>query len=422
MSRVIVIGAGLSGLMCALALAEAGLRPLVLAKGYGSTHWTGGTIDVLASRRYPDLPLREALHRLIADHPTHPYARVGWDGIEAALDRFKQVMEQARYPYVGGLGRNVILPTALGALRPTALLPATMVAGDVRLGGDMLIAGFHELRDFFPPLAAAKLNDQGIAARGVYLTLPPDYQRLDYTTRTFALWFERPDFREHIGQQLRQLRGTATRIGMPAVLGLHDPLGVISELQRISGAQIFEIPTLPPSIPGMRLMHILQQAISAAGGRIQIGSEVLRGEGSDGSLTHLYSEAAAREQAHQVHACVLATGGIAGGGITTDFHGTVRETALNLPLDAPSSRADWFTPRFLNPAGHPIFRAGVATDEQFRPLDAHGRVVYQNVRVVGTALAAGDPVEDRAVTGVAVATGWHVGTMLAASFHEPLAR
>ena len=32
--------------MGALALAEAGLRPLVLAKGQGATHWTGGTIDV----------------------------------------------------------------------------------------------------------------------------------------------------------------------------------------------------------------------------------------------------------------------------------------------------------------------------------------------------------------------------------------
>lgn len=422
MSRVIVIGAGLSGLMSALALADAGLRPLVLAKGYGTTHWTGGTVDVLASRRYPDVPLHEALHRLITEHPTHPYARVGWDGIAAALDRFRQVMETARYPYVGGLERNVVLPTALGALRPTALLPATMAAGDVRLGGEMLIAGFHELRDFYPPMAADKLRDQGIAARGVYLTLPPAYKRLDYTTRSFAMWFERPDFRQQVGQQLRELRGSATRIGMPAVLGLRDPLGVINDLQRYSGAQIFEIPTLPPSIPGMRLMNIFQQAISAAGGRLQIGSEVLRGTGCNGTLSHIYSEAAAREQEHTVQACVLATGGIAGGGITADFRGIVRETALNLPLQAPESRADWFASRFLHSEGHPIFNAGVATDVQFRPLNAAGQVVYQNVRVAGMALAVGDPMEDRAVTGIAVATGWHVGVQLAASLQEALAR
>lgn len=46
MRTTIVIGAGLSGLMGALALAEAGLHPLLLAKGQGATHWTAGTIDV----------------------------------------------------------------------------------------------------------------------------------------------------------------------------------------------------------------------------------------------------------------------------------------------------------------------------------------------------------------------------------------
>ncbi len=420
-SRVIVIGAGLSGLMSALALAEAGLRPLLLAKGYGTTHWTGGTIDLLASRRYPNMSLYTALTRLIADQPEHPYARMGLDGIAAAVDRFRTLTKAAGYPYVGGLDRNVVLPTALGALRPTALLPATMAAGDVRLGSEIVIAGFHELRDFFPPMAAANLQAQHIPARGVYLTLPDGYQRHDYSPRSFALWFEQPDFRQAIGQQLRTLRGTATRIGLPAVLGLRDPLGVVNDLQQISGAQIFEIPTLPPSIPGMRLMNIFQHAITAAGGRIQIGSEVRRGLGAEGILTHIFSEAAAREQQHHVAACVLATGGIAGGGISTDFHGTVRETALNLPLHAPDSRQAWFASRFLHTAGHPIFASGVPTDSQFRPLDHAGNVVYANVMVAGSTLLAGDPVEDRAVSGLALTTGWHVGSLLATSLQAQLA-
>ena len=46
MREAVVIGAGLSGLMGALALAEAGLRPLVLAKGQGATHWSAATIDI----------------------------------------------------------------------------------------------------------------------------------------------------------------------------------------------------------------------------------------------------------------------------------------------------------------------------------------------------------------------------------------
>src|SRR5262245_15043873 len=238
MRDTIVIGAGLAGMTGALALAEAGRRPLVLAKGQGATHWTSGTIDVWGGDAVHGL--RDHLRNLIAERPDHPYARAGVAGVEAALDRFRALMEAARYPYVGSLGRNVLLPTALGALRPAALLPATMAAGDARLGGrdhgepPLLIAGFRELRDFFPPLAAANLSAQGITARGMYLKLPPVGRKLDFNTRTFAQLFDDPAFRQDVGRQLRQLKGDAPRIGLPAVLGLRDPLGVVADLQHLS--------------------------------------------------------------------------------------------------------------------------------------------------------------------------------------------
>src|SRR6266511_6303834 len=120
MRDTIVIGAGLAGMMGALALAEAGHRPLVLAKGQGATHWTSGTIDVWGGDAVRSL--RDHLGSLIAERPNHPYARAGVAGVEAAIDRFRALMEAAHYPYVGRLERNVLLPTAIGALRPSALL------------------------------------------------------------------------------------------------------------------------------------------------------------------------------------------------------------------------------------------------------------------------------------------------------------
>lgn len=417
MRDTVVIGAGLAGLMGALALAEAGRRPLVLAKGQGATHWTSGTIDVWGGgARGP----REELADLIATRPDHPYARAGADGVEQALDRFRALVEAAGYPYAGSLERNVLLPTAVGALRPAALMPATMVAGDLRLasqnGSPLLLAGFRELRDFFPPLAAANLTAQGIPARGVYFKLPPTTRKLDFNTRTFAQLFDNPAFREDVGRQLRAERGDATRIGLPAVLGLRDPLGVVADLQRLSGALIFEIATLPPSVPGMRLFAIFRDAIVRAGGRMQVGSAVLRGEGDGERLAAVYSEAAAREQEHRANAFLLATGGVAGGGVRTDHTGAVWETALNLPLQAPASRGDWFSPRFLDERGHPIYGAGLATDERLRPLDAGGAPIYTNVAVAGAALAGADPVRERCYSGLALATGWRAGQILSSEF------
>ncbi|MBK9710569.1 MAG: glycerol-3-phosphate dehydrogenase subunit GlpB [Kouleothrix sp.] len=413
MRDTVVIGAGLAGLMGALALAEAGRRPLVLAKGQGATHWTSGTIDVWGAGARGT---REELADLIATRPNHPYARAGSDGVEQALERFRALVEAAGYPYAGSLERNVLLPTAVGALRPAALMPATMVAGDSRLasqgGPPLLLAGFRELRDFFPPLAAANLTAQGIPARGVYLKLPPTTRKLDFNTRTFAQLFDDPAFREDVGRQLRAERGDATRIGLPAVLGLRDPLGVVVDLQRLSGALIFEIATLPPSVPGMRLFAIFRDAIVRAGGRMQVGSAVLRGEGADGRLAAVYSEAAAREQEHRANAFLLATGGVAGGGVRTDHTGAVWETALGLPLQVPASRGEWFSPRFLDERGHPIYGAGLATDDRMRPLDAGGAAIYSNVAVAGAALAGADPVRERCYSGLALATGWRAGQIL----------
>jgi glycerol-3-phosphate dehydrogenase subunit B len=413
MRDTIVIGAGLAGLMGAVALADAGKRPLVLAKGQGATHWTSGTVDVWGSDGARGL--RDALRDLIAARPDHPYARVGVAGAEAALDRFRALMEAARYPYVGSMERNVLLPTAIGALRPAALMPATMAAGDARLGGKVLLAGFRELRDFFPPLAAANLSAQGIPARGIYLKMPPTDRKLDFYTRTLAQLFDDPAFREDVGRQLRAERGDATRIGLPAVLGLKDPLGVVADLQRLSGAQIFEIPTLPPSVPGMRLYDIFHAAIARAGGRLQVGGWVVRGQGEHGRMTAVYGEAAARDVEYRANGFLLATGGVAGGGIRTDHTGAVWETALGLPLRAPDGRGQWFSPRFLDENGHPIYQAGLATDERLRPLDGDGKVVYENVAVAGAALAGSDPVRERCYSGMAIATGWRAGRMLADS-------
>ncbi len=417
MKDAIVIGAGLSGLMGALVLAEAGHRPLLLATGNGTTHWTSGTVDIWGASS--GVSLRESLHTLLAERPEHPYARVGMAGIEAGIARFLSLMEAAGYPYVGGLEGNVLLPTALGALRPAAYMPFTMAAGDTRQIGEVLIAGFRELRDFFPALIAANLQAQGIAARGVYLEVPAAFRRIDYSTRTFAVQFDFPAFQQDISRQLHSLRGSATHIGLPAVLGLNTPAQVIQTLQQTSGAQVFEIPTLPPSVPGMRLFLIFRDAINAAGGRLQPGSMVQRATGENGRLISVASAAAAREQVHRARAFLLATGGIAGGGLHTDYRGGIQETALGLPLHTPASRGDWFHPRFLHQQGHAIFQAGVITDERFRPVASAGDTtpIYENVVVAGQALACHDALHERCLTGLALTTGWRAGQILSEMLH-----
>jgi glycerol-3-phosphate dehydrogenase subunit B len=186
---------------------------------------------------------------------------------------------------------------------------------------------------------------------------------------------------------------------------------VVDELQRQAGATVFEIPTLPPSVPGMRLYAIFERAIVAAGGRLQVGAWVAGGQAEGTRLAAVVSAAAARQQTIRAQAFLLATGGIAGGGLRADHTGAVRETALDLPVQAPGERGEWFSARLLDAAGHAIYRAGIATDHKLRPLDGE-RVVYHNVAVAGAALAGSDLIRERCYTGVALATGWQAAQTL----------
>ena len=165
----VVIGAGTAGLTAATRIAQQGGRVCVVAKGIGSTHLAPATIDVLgyAPERVEEPGV--ALAQLIADRPDHPYALLGTEVVGEALRWFEATVASGPLPgyaYSGSLERNHVLATAVGALRPSALVPETMAAGDAGQLRKVAIVGMHALRDFHPNLCAANLQTAGIDARG----------------------------------------------------------------------------------------------------------------------------------------------------------------------------------------------------------------------------------------------------------------
>lgn len=113
-----------------------------------------------------------AAAELAAAQPAHPYAVTGVEALGAALLAFKQAMVAAGYPFDGDGHSNYLLPSALGVARPTALVPRTMIAGDLRRPEPIVVVGFDNFKDFYPTLIAANLVRGGFAARAVSLTAP----------------------------------------------------------------------------------------------------------------------------------------------------------------------------------------------------------------------------------------------------------
>jgi glycerol-3-phosphate dehydrogenase subunit B len=414
-SDVLVIGAGLAGLMAGWRAASTGQRVRVITKGWGATHWHAGCVDVLGYHplddRRPHQSPAAGVEMLIRSEPEHPYTRVGLAAIDQALQAVQRLCAQAGYPLHGSVDRNWQLPSAAGGVRPTCLVPETMVAGDLGRREPMVLVGFDPFLDFYAAMAADNLKAQGYLARDVTLDLPrPDQRRL-VNGPNLARLFETEAFRAEVAAALKPRLGDAARVGFPAVLGLTGDraVAVQRDLQARLEREVFEIPVLPPSVPGMRLQQILVAAIEQHGGRVFEGMEAVQVEAQAGRVAAVWTQAAARRVAHRAERYVLATGGILGGGIVADASGEVREVVCGLPVAAVPAREAWFAPEFLAPAGHPIYRAGLAVDVQLRPLDAHGKVVYSNLRAAGNALAHCDSVRERSFEGVALATGFVAG-------------
>jgi glycerol-3-phosphate dehydrogenase subunit B len=401
---VIVVGAGVAGLTAAVRLAEAGVRVLVLAKGVGSTHLAPGTIDVS----------REPLADLVAAHPQHPYAVIGTDGLAAAAAWFGERVATgplAPYAYVGGVEENFVLPSAVGAAKPSALVPVTMAGGDLRAGGDMRIVGFRTLKDFHPALAADNLTAGGaVRAQSAELDLGAP-GRADVNSLALARRFDDPAFRRDVAAQLVGRLAAGERVGFPAVLGVRDPHGAWSELEHALGRRVFEIPTLPPSVPGMRLFATLRAALQRARGQVLLNNvvvgPVLEGE----RLTGVRVRVGLRDATYLAAHVVLATGGFASGGIELDSRWRAHERALGLPVaGVPAPGEPRFSERYFDE--HPMARAGVAVDSALRPLAEGGEPVYANVRVVGGSLAGAAPWREGCGDGLSLLSGYRAAELI----------
>src|SRR5581483_6439541 len=133
--------AGLSGLVAALRLAEGGLKTTLVAQGVGSTHLSPASIDVLGyAPELVESPAR-ALPAFLAEHPEHPYARVAPEGIRQSVEWLRE--RAGALAYTGSLEENLLVPTAAGVPAPTAIVPASMAAGDLRSGGRFAFVGLR---------------------------------------------------------------------------------------------------------------------------------------------------------------------------------------------------------------------------------------------------------------------------------------
>jgi glycerol-3-phosphate dehydrogenase subunit B len=406
---VIVIGAGLAGLMAAAKAVRAGAKVRLIAQGWGQQIVSPGWISVCD--RADDDVIAEA-RGYAALHPDHPYALAGDDALVRGLAAFCKLAEEVGEPFDQHSkdGHNLRLITLLGAIQTPLIAPRGMTAGDLTgFSGPLLLVGFKGWRDFHPELAAGNLQQQGINARAVWIDLPPGASRWDMWPGELAQQLDQVEVRNAIIRQVKAQLDGAERVGFPAVLGMEQHLEALQHLSEGLGRPCFEIPTLPPSPSGTRLSQRLRGWLLRRRARVQIGHPVLRGLVQDRRCTGVEVGALGHSNTFHADHVILATGGLYNGGIQSDESGRLWEPIFNLPVTTPpgDGRSGWFGDRLLQERGHPIHRlAGLRVDACMRPVEADGAPILENVYAVGQLLAGANPLTDGCAEGIALATSY----------------
>jgi glycerol-3-phosphate dehydrogenase subunit B len=412
MDDVLVIGAGPAGLLAAWVARRTHARVRLLATGIGTTHVSPGWLGILDTDSGPQAgDLQPALDEWILRHPAHPYALAGSEALRGGIAALREVCSAADINYLGDLQSNFRLPTALGAVKQAALVPETFASGDLRQPGEILIAGPAGWRDFYPVLCAENLARQGFSARAISFDLPEMHTgQFDPTPAGLARLFDQPGIREQVAALIRPRLAGANRVGLAAILGLEHCTEAWHDLQDRLGVPVFEIPTLPPSVPGIRLYNAFKAALGQAGVQILLDMEVTHGLVQDHRAHGVAVPGSVREMMFSAERTLLATGGLYGGGIVSDYQGCLRETVFGLPVMAPDNMSEWFDDRFIGGADHAIHRAGLRANQALQPVDAAGQVLLENVRIVGRLLGGYSPLSEGSTEGAWLATAYRAAS------------
>ncbi len=403
-----VIGAGMAGMAASALAAKRGVSVVQIGRIESGILFASGLLDLMAVHPIAEKKLRPdpwaAIEALAHDIPNHPYARIKKDRIHSALDEMISFFKEAGYTYCHETGRNVRVLTGQGTVKHTYYVPRSMWAGVEALEKKepCLIIGFRGLKEFSAQQVARMLEDKWPALRSMTVTFPNSDHRSEVFSAHMARFLELHKNRKEFAELIKPNIKDAKAVGMPAILGINRTEEILSFLEQEFGVPVFEIPTMPASVPGLRFKELFEKILSAKDIRQYFGKVKTVSFENDGNFLIPLEE---NELTVRAKGIILATGRFMSKGLVADRI-RVREPIFDLPVTQPSHRKYWHTVKFMDPAGHQVDRAGLDIDNDFRPLDKSGNPVYHNLFAAGSILAHQDWKRMKCGSGLAFATAY----------------
>lgn len=406
----IIMGGGLSGLTCGIALAQRGKRVAIVAGGQNTLHFYSGSMELLGNDGNNDVenPI-EAIAQL---SDLHPYKIIGADTVAALAGKAKKLLADAGIKTTGEATHNHYRITPMGVTKPawltldglaTATQPGTLPWSKVCL---INLEGFI---DYPIDFAANGLSKMGAKVEIADITLDSLRRARRSATEmrptNLAKIFTSSSSLAQLAQAINAIDTDADVVLMPAVVGIdNDDAWDILKAQ--VKHKLLMLATLPPAVTGVRINAALRHYFQMLGGRFIMGDTVTTATTQGDTVTEVRT-AKLQEMPLQADDYVIATGSFMSRGLVANFE-RVYEPILDLDTNAPADHSQWSQYGMMG--DQPYMSYGVITDANLHPLK--GGKPLTNVFAIGQLLAGHNPVVMGDGTGVSMITALAVASQI----------
>lgn len=407
---LLIIGSGLSGMSAAVFAANRNINAVV-AGGAGGFEYSSGLMDLWGisltkEGRITKKPW-DMLKKLSEREPDHPLNRIKKETIQSAFSELTAALKKQGLTYSGYEEKNTLVMTPFGTLRPTYRLTPAMRANSraFQKQEPCLILDFKGLREFSAVFVKEMMKKSWNGLRAKTLEFPDTHLQKEVFTPFLARSLETEQVQDKFLTLIRSAIKGETWLGLPAILGIYNSEKILDRLETESGLNIFEIPTSPVSVPGIRLREALMKSLENTSVTLLQNQRVTQVTPLPKGEFQCEIRSDINPVTLHAGAILLSTGRFLGGGLYAD-RTKIHEPLLDLPVYQPENRNQWHSKNYFDLSGHEINRAGIRTDDFLRPVTPENHPVFETLFASGTVLAHQDWIRTRCGSGLSIATGF----------------
>ena len=398
---VIIIGGGLSGLVCGISLQKQGKKCAIVSAGQSALHFSSGYFDLLG--RTPDGKTVDVPAEAIDSLPaSHPYRKIGAADFRKYCSAVKPLFEECGVSLKGDPDKNCLRITPAGEVKPSWLCLGEFTpfeTSDADMGKKVLVVNIPGYLDFNAAFIASGIEKRGAQCRIVDITTDeiaklrrnPSEMRAANIGRVM----DRPDVADGFVKAVRAALKDEDAVVLPAVFGLKDA-SVPGKVAEAIGVRTEYVTTMPPSVPGIRTQMRLKTAFENLGGAFLAGDTVDSATVSDGRVESVGTANFGSERLF-ADDFVLASGSFFSKGLAAEVGG-ISEPVFGLDIDCLDDRAAWADRSFFKKQNYMGF--GVKSDDSFRAVK-DGKSI-ENLYAAGSVAGGCHPISEGSGAGTAI--------------------